>query len=264
MISTCESFTFFSRCPRIPSHDRSPPLQGTTRCTRSRRVTSSRTSVFSWSTSTRPRPRRPAPRSSRTRWRPAVSRTRYVSDLTPLPLQTLIVLCIRRIGGPRASCCARFGEEAGDPCCRARCPRPGVNPTYFLASSSAAHPPPSIFTYQYRCILCYAPTTIAPSTHARMFLHGLSMPHAQPGADPGPGLNTEVLKLVRCIRCTTIPVRALRCEWHQTSRHIRLRHAQFVNGGHRTNWFLRGAAMYPHYSSESLPSDRGSSGRKDE
>lgn len=89
-------------------------------------------------------------------------------DLHPFSLQTLIVLCIRRIGGSRASCCACFGEEAGDPCCRARCPRPGVNPTYFLASSSA-HPPPSVFTYLYRCILCYAPTTISPSTCPHVF-----------------------------------------------------------------------------------------------
>jgi hypothetical protein len=51
---------------------------GTTRFTKSPRVTSSRTSVCSWSTSTRLRPRRPAQKSSATRWRLAASRTRYV------------------------------------------------------------------------------------------------------------------------------------------------------------------------------------------
>ena len=55
-------------------------LTGTMNSTKSQRVTSSRTNVCLWSTSTKPRPRRPAPRSSPTRWRPAASRTRYVLD----------------------------------------------------------------------------------------------------------------------------------------------------------------------------------------
>lgn len=50
----------------------------TTCFTRNQRVTFSRTSVYSWSTSTKPKPRRTAQKSSRTRWRLVVSRTRSV------------------------------------------------------------------------------------------------------------------------------------------------------------------------------------------
>ena len=96
----------------------------TTPSTRSRRVTSSRTSVYSWSTSTRLRPRRPARRSLATRWRPAVSRTRYAAILIFVSFHVLTAL----LGGSRASCCPCCGEEARDYCCRARCARPGVNP----------------------------------------------------------------------------------------------------------------------------------------
>ena len=61
--------------PRSP---RLMTLTGTTNSTKSQRVTSSRTNVCLWSTSIKPRPRRPAPRSSPTRWKPAALRTRYV------------------------------------------------------------------------------------------------------------------------------------------------------------------------------------------
>lgn len=54
------------------------PLSATTRFTRNQRVTSSRTNVCSWSTSTRPRLRRTAQKYLPIRWRPAVSRTRSV------------------------------------------------------------------------------------------------------------------------------------------------------------------------------------------
>ena len=51
--------------------------KGTTLSTKNQRVTSSRTSVSSWSTFIRQRPKRPVQRSSATRWRPVASRTRY-------------------------------------------------------------------------------------------------------------------------------------------------------------------------------------------
>ena len=70
----------------------------TTPCIKSPRVTSSRTSVCSWSTSTKPRPRSPAQRSSQTRWRPAVSRTRFV---VPLPSYRFFASdkCLHRLLG---------------------------------------------------------------------------------------------------------------------------------------------------------------------
>ena len=50
----------------------------TTPFTRNQRVTFSRTNVYSWNTSTRPRPRRTAQKSLPTRWRLVASRTRFV------------------------------------------------------------------------------------------------------------------------------------------------------------------------------------------
>lgn len=99
-------------------------FKATTRSTRSPRVTSSRTSVFSWSTSTRPRPRRPVPRSSPTRWRPAVSRTRFVKkyfEMSSANANSAISGCSRASPSPcsREACC--------DPGCRARSSRQGVN-----------------------------------------------------------------------------------------------------------------------------------------
>jgi hypothetical protein len=51
---------------------------GTTNSIRGPRVMCSRIRGSSWNTSTRPKPKRPVPRSSAIRWRLVVSRTRYV------------------------------------------------------------------------------------------------------------------------------------------------------------------------------------------
>ena len=102
--------------------------EGITPFTRSRRVTFSRTSVCSWSTFIKPRPRRPVQRSSPTKWRLAVSRTRYVAFPSNYPQ---IQNQLRFSGCSRASCCTGHGEATGDHCRRARCCRPGgVNNPY--------------------------------------------------------------------------------------------------------------------------------------
>ena len=140
---------------------------------------SSRTSVFSWSTSTRPRPRRPAPRSLRTRWRLAVSRTRYVYPCTH---PSSAAPYRRHPGCPRAPRCACAGEEAGDPRRGARCPCPGVNPTY-----PPSHRPPhaarsSLVSYPYAVSYAMRPTPIRQA-HARMF-YSSSMSSSQQRAGP--------------------------------------------------------------------------------
>lgn len=63
-------------CMIFRSH-RSFESTGITHCIKNQRVTSSRTSVCSWNTSTKQRPKRTAPRFSPIRWKPDVSRTRY-------------------------------------------------------------------------------------------------------------------------------------------------------------------------------------------
>ena len=96
---------------------------GTTPCTKSPRVTSSRTSVCLWSTSTKRRLRNPAQRSSQTRWRPVVSRTRFV---VPLPSYRLLHLTNACTGCSGTSCRSHRREATGYHCCRARgCP--GLN-----------------------------------------------------------------------------------------------------------------------------------------
>ena len=102
--------------------------QVTTPSTRSRRVMCSRTSVSSWSTSIRPRPRRPVPRSSLTRWRLAASRTRRVTTI--YVLHTIIThfyfLFPQLLGRPPAPCRPCYREAVSYHCCGTRI-RQGVN-----------------------------------------------------------------------------------------------------------------------------------------
>ena len=89
----------------------------------------------------------------------------------------------RRIGGSRASCCACAGEEAGDPCCRARCSRPGVNPTYPPPSSVSPFTPSSCPTYQYAVSYAMRLTPIRQA-HAPM-LYMVLRSQRRSRADPG-------------------------------------------------------------------------------
>ena len=116
---------------------------GTTPCTKSPRVTSSRTSVCSWSTSTKPRPRSPAQRSSQTRWRPAVSRTRFV---VPFPSYHFPHLTNTCTGCSGTSCRSHRREATGYHCCRARgCPGLNAGGMSVLLGNFTLSPPLFLF-----------------------------------------------------------------------------------------------------------------------
>ena len=194
MTSTCESRCCSHRCN--PSHADACPCKATTHSTRSRRVTSSRTSVSSWSTSTRLRPRRPAPRSSRTRWRPAVSRTRYVLYYILL-LRPLSFSAYRRPASVVLRVCWRRGRLS---LLWSTMPPSGSKPD---KSPSSPIRPPVPFTYQYAVSYAMRLTPVRQA-HARMFFHGLSMSRPQHRADPGliPEVETRQMYTMYNYLCT--------------------------------------------------------------
>ena len=89
----------------------------TTSSTKNPRVMSSRTSVYWWSTFTRPRLRSHARRCSQTKWRPVVSKTKFV---TPNIIHLPCVYDLSSVGCPWTSCCPCRWETTGYPCRWAR------------------------------------------------------------------------------------------------------------------------------------------------